>query len=114
MNAASPWDVLMHRIPAVKAVAFTSLEHGRSKTDQLLQIIDQLGYATTMRLCLETDLDSRQVWGLLKQHRKSGRVEFVYGEWRAGKSAMSIKVLQAVELLRAQGWMVVEPGGTGA
>lgn len=83
----------------------------RTKTQQLLDAIDQLGHVTTMRLCLETDLDSRAVWGLLKLHRKSGRVQFNYGEWSPGVAAESIKAQQAADMLRALGWTVLPPAG---
>jgi len=118
MNAASPWDALMPHIRAVKSVAVTDTKTNRfkrtdrSKTQQLLDAIDQLQHVTTMRLCLETDLDSRAVWGLLKQHRKSGRVRFMFGEWSPGVSAASIKAQQAATLLRSLGWTVVEPSRT--
>lgn len=84
----------------------------RTKTQELLDAIDQLGHVTTMRLCLEMDLDSRAVWGLLKLHRKSGRVRFMFGEWSPGVSAETIKAQQAAQLLRSLGWTVVEPAGT--
>ncbi len=85
MNA-SPWDALMRR-PVVRRLPQPTAEAAESsKTQMLLYAIDQLRHVTTMRLCLETDLDSRAVWGLLKQHRKSGRVRFMCGEWSPGVS----------------------------
>jgi hypothetical protein len=110
MNA-SPWDALMRR-PVVRRLPQPTAEAAEiSKTQMLLDAIDQLRHVTTMRLCLETDLDSRAVWGLLKQHRKSGRVRFMCGEWSPGVSAASIKAEQAAALLRSLGWTVVEPAG---
>ncbi len=111
MNA-SPWDALMRR-PVVRRLPQPTAEAAESsKTQQLLDAIDQLRHVTTMRLCLETELDSRAVWGLLKQHRKTGRVRYMFGEWSPGVSAASIKAQQAATLLRSLGWTVVEPAGT--
>lgn len=110
MTAASPWDALMRRSVLRRQPESTATPGERTKTQQLLDAIDQLGNVTTMRLCLETDLDSRAVWGLLKLHRKSGRVQFNYGEWSPGVSAETIKAQQAAQLLRSLGWTVVAPG----
>lgn len=112
MNAASPWDALMRASVLRRRPEASAAPAERTKTQQLLDVIDQLQYVTTMRLCLETDLDSRAVWGLLKLHRKSGRVQFNYGEWSTGVSAETIKAQQAAQLLRSLGWTVVEPAGT--
>jgi hypothetical protein len=112
MNAASPWDALIRRSVVRRLPQPTAEAAESSKTQMLLDAIDQLRHVTTMRLCLETDLDSRAVWGLLKQHRKLGRVRFTFGEWSPGVSAASIKAQQAATLLRSQGWTVVEPSGT--
>ena len=111
MTAASPWDALVRRSVLRRQPEPTAAPGERTKTQQLLDAIDQLGHVTTMRLCLETDLDSRAVWGLLKLHRKSGRVRFIFGEWSPGVSAETIKAQQAAQLLRSLGWTVVEPGG---
>lgn len=112
MNAASPWDALMRRSVVRRQPEPTAAAGERTKTQQLLDAIEQLGHVTTMRLCLETDLDSRAVWGLLKLHLKSGRVRFMFGEWSPGVSAETIKAQQAAQLLRSLGWTVVEPGRT--
>lgn len=109
--AASPWDVLLRARPVAEPAVKLPVTREGTKTMQLLELIDTLGYVTTMRLCLETDLDSRAVWGLLKTHRKSGRVRFLFGEWMPGESATSLKARQAAALLRALGWTVVEPKG---
>jgi hypothetical protein len=114
MNAASPWDALMRRSVVRRQPEPTADPAEGTKTQQLLDVIDQLQHVTTMRLCLETDLDSRAVWGLLKQHRKSGRVRFTFGEWSPGVSAASIKAQQAATLLRSLGWTVIEPGRKAA
>lgn len=112
MNAASPWDALMRRSVLRRQPEFIAAPGERTKTQQLLDVIDQLLQVTTLRLCLETDLDSRAVWGLLKLHRKSGRVRFVLGEWSPGVSAQTIKARQAAQLLRSLGWTVVETART--
>ena len=114
---ATPWDALFPplRIRRVDSVEIRDIKtkpkkrEKATKTQHLLDAIDQLGHVTTMRLCLETDLDSRAVWGLLKLHRKSGRVQFNFGEWSPGVSAETIKAQQAADLLRSLGWTVVEP-----
>jgi hypothetical protein len=111
MNAASPWDALMRRSVVRRQPEPTAEPAEGSKTQALLDAIDQLRHVTTLRLCLETDLDSRAVWGLLKQHRKSGRVRFMFGEWSPGVSAQTLKARQAATLLRSLGWTVIEPGG---
>jgi hypothetical protein len=111
MNA-SPWDALMRASVVRRRPEASAAPGERTKTQQLLDAIDQLGHVTTLRLCVETDLDSRAVWGLLKLHRKSGRVRFVYGEWSPGLSAQTIKAQQAAQLLRSLGWTVVEPART--
>lgn len=114
MSTATPWDVLLRRRPAARTEPQQQAPAGETKTALLLQTIDTWRHVTTMNLCLETDLDSRVVWGLLKSHRKSGRVQFNYGEWSPGVSAASIKAQQAADMLRALGWTVLPPGGKGA
>lgn len=107
---ATPWDALLTRRPppvdpAAPVIVSTS---GETLTRRLLRTIDEHGPISTARLCVYCDLDSRNVWGLLKAHKGNGRVVFEDGAWSAGVG-LPPKVARAVDMLRELGWTVKEP-----
>lgn len=106
---ATPWDALLTRKPpppeAGPVIVCTS---GETLTRRLLRTIDEHGPIETARLCVYCDLDSRNVWGLLKAHKGNGRVVFEDGAWSSGNT-LPPKVARAAELLRSLGWTVKEP-----
>lgn len=65
--------------------------------------------ATTATLCVCCDLDSRQVWGLLKAPRERGQVKFAGGRWALNDNYRGAAVERAAELLRSRGWTVNPP-----
>lgn len=80
-----------------------------TRTDALLQLLQDNGPSTTLALCVHTDLKSRQVWGLLKQPRQVGAVTFNDGYWSLVPDWPGLSVQRAVELLRAKGYRVEGP-----
>jgi hypothetical protein len=113
MNAASPWDALMRRAGVRRLPAQAPTLPGKllTKTAQLLQIIEQRGRVPTLALCVEMDMPSVSVWGLLKIPRQTGQVLFDGTHWMMGDNYVPAKLQRAARLLREAGWTVVEPAG---
>jgi hypothetical protein len=113
MNAASPWDALMRRPVVRRLPAQAPTLPGKllTKTAQLLQIIEQRGRVPTLALCVEMDMPSMSVWGLLKIPRQTGQVLFDGTHWMMGDNYVPAKLQRAARLLREAGWTVVEPAG---
>jgi hypothetical protein len=111
MNAASPWDALMRRSVVRRQAAPAPTPDGKqpTKTAQLLQIIEQRGRVPTLALCMEMDMPSMSVWGLLKIPRQTGQVHFDGTHWLMGDNYVPAKLQKAAQLLREAGWTVVEP-----
>lgn len=57
------------------------LREGYSRTQTLVDHIAESGPISTVDLCRALDLTSRQVWGLLKQPRDTGKVAYEHGMW---------------------------------
>ena len=110
-QAASPWDALMRRAVVRRQPMPIDAQDGKppTKTAQLLQIIEQLGRVPTLTLCVEMDMPSVAVWGLLKLPRKVGQVAFDGTHWSLADDYVPSKVRRAAELLRARGWTVIDP-----
>jgi hypothetical protein len=119
MNAittASPWDALMRRAGVRRQPAPTVLTPDAklpTKTAQLLQLIEQHGRVPTLTLCVEMDMPSVGVWGLLKIPRQTGQVRFDGTHWLMGDDYVPAKLQRAAQLLRQAGWTVVEPRRSG-
>lgn len=109
MTTASPWDALLRHAARRTAVAVEQPEKPPTKTAQLLQIIEARGRVPTLTLCVELDLPSMSVWGLLKVARQTGRVEFDGSHWSLRHDYVPPAVRKAAELLRAHGWTVEGP-----
>lgn len=114
-QTASPWDALMRRAGLRRQPAQAPTPPGKllTKTAQLLQIIEQRGRVPTLALCVEMDMPSMSVWGLLKIPRKSGQVLFDGTHWMMGDNYVPAKLQRAARLLRESGWTVVEPRPLG-
>jgi hypothetical protein len=112
--AVSPWDALIRR-PIVRrqpAQSPTPDAKPPTKTAQLLQMIEDNGRVNTLTLCLEMDMPSMSVWGLLKIPRQTGQVRFDGTHWMMGTDYVPQKLQKAAQLLRQAGWTVVEPAGS--
>jgi hypothetical protein len=82
---------------------------GTGITQTLLEMIDVQQPISTAALCEQAGIGNKVVWGLLKNHVKSGRVCHDCSQgWTAGVSAAE---RAAAKLLRANGWTVCAPEG---
>lgn len=115
-STASPWDQLMRHAGVRRQPVPATTADGKppTKTAQLLQIIEQRGRVPTLALCLEMDMPSMSVWGLLKIPRQTGQVQFDGTHWLMGDNYVPAKLQKAAQLLREAGWTVVEPGRAGS
>lgn len=98
------------------------LREGYSRTQALLDHIAEAGPISTVDLCHALDLTSRQVWGMLKQPRDTGKVTYEHGMWaRTGHeiadwqaeidgAVMAAREAEAVALLTSRGWTCIKPG----
>lgn len=121
---ASPWDALLrpHKIVEdaarfewqyIEADAPQQARPG-TKVARLLAELAQVESATTLSLCVRTDLDFRQVWGLLKAPRASGQVTFSAGRWALNRDWRGRDIERAAALLRNAGWRVTPPADGGS
>lgn len=108
-DLASPWDALMRRSIARPRPVLAPGEKPPTKTAQLLEIIAQRGRVPTLALCVEMDMPSAAVWGLLKIPRQTGQVLFDGAHWVMGDDFVPPKIQKAAQLLRKAGWTVIEP-----
>jgi hypothetical protein len=111
-TAASPWDVLMKAPRFAIADSLKKSKGGApagTKLDRLLAVLATVESATTLSLSVQTDLSSQQVWGLLKEPRACGQVQFAVGRWYLVKGFAGRDVERAAALLRRSGWQVVSP-----
>jgi hypothetical protein len=110
--AATPWDCLL-RQPAVRLVTRVDtdepLARPGTKLSRLLDVLAERGSCTTLTLSACTDLESRQVWGLLKAPRNIGQVEFSEGRWSLVEGFAGRDVERAAALLRDLGWRCEPP-----
>lgn len=111
-TAATPWDALM--LPGLRirigqrAEPVLTAPEG-TKLAALLSTLAQRESATTATLSACCDLDTRQVWGLLKAPRERGQVRFEDGRWSLNNHYRGAGVQRAAELLRSHGWYVEPP-----
>lgn len=80
----------------------------------LLDLIASEGPIKTGALVKKSGLGCQQVWGMLKHHRKSGRVHFGDGKWSLGADFKGRDVNRSVRMLRAMGYTVQAPEREGA
>jgi hypothetical protein len=110
-RTASPWDALLLSTPPRRAPSDSA--PGGAKPDTklagLLALLNDKDSATTLTLAVCADLTPRQVWGLLKQPRAIGQVQFVDGRWALCEHFPGRDVQRAIELLRAKGYRIQEP-----
>lgn len=112
---ASPWDALLrpHRPIRLHTAepepdAPQQARPG-TKVARLLAELAEVESATTLSLCVRTDLDVRQVWGLLKAPRTAGQVRFSAGRWALNRDWRGRDIERAAALLRGAGWRVMPP-----
>lgn len=94
---------------------------GYSRTQELLDHIADAGPISTADLCKALDINSRQVWGMLKDKLQSGKVTNERGmwartaqevsDWQAAidEAVMAKQEAEAVALLTRRGWMCIQP-----
>jgi hypothetical protein len=109
MRAARPIRMGQRAQPLEPSSSTTS---AGTKLGSLLDALAARDSATTTTLCACCELDSRQVWGLLKAPRAMGRVRFEAGRWSLNPDYRGAAVERAAELLRARGWTVIPPEGS--
>lgn len=107
----TPWDALLRakmppprRMPAAEKAAKAG-----TKLAVLLDLLQIRDSANTVTLAVCADLTPRQVWGLLKQPRAVGQVQFEAGRWSLCEDYPGRDVQRAIELLRAKGYKVCKP-----
>ena len=91
-----------------------------SRTQELLDHIADAGPISTADLCKALDINSRQVWGMLKDKLQSGKVTHERGmwartaqevaDWQAAidEAVMAKQEAEAVALLTRRGWTCVK------
>lgn len=89
----------------VAPVACSGRRDGESSTACLLRLLVDRAMST-LELQTATGLQSRQVWGLLKQPRNDGKVHFDGRLWRLDTRYVENKVASAIELLLSSGYEV--------
>lgn len=87
---------------------------GETHTACALRLIEAYGELSTVELRRLSGLSSAQLWGLLKTHRHSGRVDFRNGAWSWNARHVPVEEARAAELLRERGWRVEAQEGMGA
>ena len=97
-----------------------ALRDGYSRTQALLDHIADAGPISTADLCKALDINSRQVWGMLKDKLQSGKVTHESGmwartaqevaDWQAAidEAVMAKQEADAVALLTRRGWACVK------
>jgi len=122
---AGPWDALLgmsgrRRLHAVHPAeddadssgSTSSNTSSSSKVAILLAELATVGSLPTAALGSRCDLDSRQVWGLLKTPRDAGQVVFEGGRWALTRDYPGREIQRAVKLLQARGWHVQPPSSS--
>lgn len=103
------WSSTRPPEPVMGSTAARMIRAGTGVTQMLLDVIDAQQPITTVSLCEQTGLESKVIWGLLKNHLKSGRLRHDGTQgWTAGISASE---RAAAALLRRAGWTVRPPEG---
>jgi hypothetical protein len=110
---AGPWDALLsapgHRMTP-RADDVPAAARDGSKLAALLGALAGVDNLPTAALGARCDLDSRQVWGLLKAPRAVGQVRFSDGRWALTPGFAGREIERAATLLRSKGWQVARPG----
>lgn len=103
------WSSTRPPEPVMASAAARMIRAGTGVTQVLLDVIDAQQPITTVNLCEQTGLESKVIWGLLKNHLKSGRLRHDATQgWNAG---VSVRERAAAALLRHAGWTVCPPEG---
>lgn len=96
------------------------MREGYSRTQALLDHIADAGPISTADLCKALDINSRQVWGMLKDKLQAGKVTHDRGmwartaqevaDWQAAidEAVMAKQEAEAVALLTRRGWTCVK------
>lgn len=108
---AGPWDALLRAPRRGLTPLEDSTQAARART-KLASLLDELATVEglpTAALGVRCDLDSRQVWGLLKAPREAGQVRFDGCRWSLAADYPGRDVQRAADLLRAKGWLVTPP-----
>lgn len=110
-RTASPWDALLRRPPPKRAASCATIDSAKpaTKLAGLLALLNDRGSATTLTLSVCADLTPRQVWGLLKQPRAIGQVQFADGRWALCEHFPGRDVQRAIELLKDKGYRIQGP-----
>lgn len=85
------------------------VEPGQSRAGQLIHVIEHAGPISTPQLAQRTGATTRQVWGLLKQPREAGRIDYYDGHWRISQRRDQRIVAAAAQALRDRGWTCTPP-----
>ena len=113
------WGALLNHTPTITT---TRASADRASMDELAtpgtRTAELLGYlshapATTFSLAHLAEINSRQVWGLLKTPRERGLVSFDRrgGIWQLNTEFKGRAVEAACALLESKGWVCTPPGG---
>jgi hypothetical protein len=79
------------------------------KTRALLSALAEADSLPTVSLGALCELETRQVWGLLKAPRARGQVFFNAGRWSLNRDWHGNDIERAAALLRDAGWTVRKP-----
>lgn len=115
MNAASPWDALLRTPRSIRITPVTDEPaahdglHAAGKTHALLSALVDADSLPTVSLGALCELETRQVWGLLKAPRARGQVFFNAGRWSLNRDWHGNDIERAAALLRDAGWIVRKP-----
>lgn len=121
--AANPFDQLLNHAAAVNQAATAAaarreslgMRPGAPKLQALLHLLDCNGPMSTADLSRAMELETRLIWGLLKEPQKRGQVlrygaERLWALNRDWEQAAGDEIAAAARLLRRAGWTLTEPG----
>ena len=103
------------------AATLPKLREGYSRTQTLLDHIADEGPTRTADICRALDLTSRQVWGMLKEPLRTGKVTYECGMWARhtqeitdwlsaiDEAERAAAEADAVALLTRRGWTCIAP-----
>lgn len=109
---ATPWDSLLGVKPPMprRLPVAENATKAPTKLAGLLDLLAERGPSTTLTLSVCSDLEQRQVWGLLKQPRAIGQVRFDEDcRWSLCETFPGRDVQRAINLLQDKGYRVIPP-----
>ncbi|MEY4428618.1 MAG: hypothetical protein RLZZ182_1307 [Pseudomonadota bacterium] len=109
----NPFDQLVrHAVRQASEPRCSVPDKRMGSTGRILALLSQHGALSTTELAKKAGLDqTRLVWGLMKNPRSSGQVQFQNGMWSLSKGFHGTRIKQAAELLRQHGWVCQPPEG---